>query len=369
MRALVVSGLYADSQQRGKLRALAGLGVELAVAIPNGVVGLDAGVRLIPIEAAGDPTDGNALRWDRRALRRALSDYRPALVQIEEEPGTQAADAAVTACRKLRIPYVIFSWETLAKRRGLLESRRWRSAITGAAGLIGGSRKAASLLEAVAPETPTAVLPQAGLAPVDLPRRDEPRAGLSIGFVGRLVPERGGEMLLRACAQLFGSWSLTMVGTGPEQEPLEELAERLGLASRIRWMGGLPRTELEPLWATFDVLVLPSSETPTWVERHSPILLDAMLRGVTPIVTGAGALPDLVGNAGVIVSDVESLHLALQELVAEPSRCARLAARARQRVLDHYVESAIARRTLELWLDLLATPSPSVKAEIAGEAS
>ena len=369
MRALILSSHYAEPQHRGKLKALAGLGVEVAAAIPNGTVGLDGGVRLLPIEASGDPADPGSLKWSARVLKRTLAEFRPALVQIEEEPGGQAAEAAASACRKVGIPYVVFAWESLPRRRGLLESRRWRATVSGASGLVGGNRLAAALLKEGSGGVPAEVIPQSGLAPVEMPPREGPRAGVSIGFVGRLVPERGAEMLFRSCGQLFGSWTLSVVGTGPEQEALEEIAERLGLASRIRWMGGLPRAELEPVWAALDVLVVPSQDTPTWTERHSTVLLDAMMRGVAPIVTPAGALPETVGDAGVVVEDVESLHLALQEMVAEPERCRVLGARARQRMLDRYVDASIARRTLDFWLDLLARPSAAVQAEIGSEPS
>lgn len=369
MRALILSSHYAEPQHRGKLRALAGLGVEVAAAIPNGSTGLDGGVRLLPIEASGDAADPAALRWNARAIKKTLSEFRPALVQIEEEPGTQAADATAGACRKLGIPYVAFAWESLPRRRGLLESRRWRATVSGAAGLVGGNRLATALLKEASESAPAESIPQSGVAPVEAPVREAPHAGVAIGFVGRLVPERGAEMLIRACGQLFGSWTLSLAGAGPEQEHLEEIVQRLGLASRIRWMGGLPRAELEPLWAALDVLVVPSQDTPTWVDRHSPVLLDAMIRGVAPIVTPVGALPETVGDAGVVVEDVEALHLALQELVAEPGKCRVLGDRARQRILDRYVDAGVARRTLDFWLDLLARPSAAVQAEIGPGAS
>jgi hypothetical protein len=54
-------------------------------------------------------------------------------------------------------------------------------------------------------------------------------------------------------------------------------------------------------------------------------------------------------------------------MVAEPARCRALGARARQRMLDLYVDASIARRTLDFWLDLLARPSPAVQAEIGSE--
>jgi glycosyltransferase involved in cell wall biosynthesis len=117
------------------------------------------------------------------------------------------------------------------------------------------------------------------------------------------------------------------------------------------------------------VLVVPSQDTPTWTDRHSTVLLDAMLREVAPVVTPVGALPETVGDAGVVVEDVEALHLALQEMVADPARCRLLGARARHRMLDLYVETSVAQRTLDFWLDLLAAPSAAVRAEIGSEPS
>jgi glycosyltransferase involved in cell wall biosynthesis len=65
--------------------------------------------------------------------------------------------------------------------------------------------------------------------------------GPVIGFLGRLDEEKGLDVLLRACVRLYGPWTLTVAGTGPEQETLEALAERLGIASRVTWLGGIPR--------------------------------------------------------------------------------------------------------------------------------
>ena len=354
MRALIVSHFYSDPEHRGKLRALAGQGVDVMAALPGGSAGLDSGVRLTPVPVSGDPEVPGMLKWSSGALRRVISDFHPDLIQIEESPGAPVAAVVAGVARRMRIPYVLFSWESLPRRRGFLEQRRRRSVVGHAAGVIGGNQLALALLREQAPSAVTAVLPQTGMAPPAPVPRDTTRRSLALGFVGRLVPERGAETLLRACGQLLGPWTLTVVGTGPEQEALEALAQKLGLASRIRWLGGIPRREIEAVWNTLDCLVVPSRDTSTWVERSSPTLLEAMVRGVVPVVTRAGALPELVGDAGVVVDDVESLAMALQELMTEPERLRVLGQRARQRVLEEYVDSAVAQRTLAFWGQTLA---------------
>ncbi|HEV8196470.1 MAG TPA: glycosyltransferase [Gemmatimonadales bacterium] len=354
MRALIVSHFYSNPEHRGKLRALAGQSVDVMAALPGGSAALDNGVRLAPVPVSGDPEVPGMLKWNRAALRRVISDFHPDLIQVEEGPGAPVAGVVAATARRMRIPYVIFSWESLARRRGFLEQRRARSVVRHAAGIIGGNRLALALLRDHAPDAVTAVLPQTGMSPsAPIPRNPEHR-GLAVGLVGRLVPERGAETLLRACGLLLGPWTLTVVGTGPEQETLEALAQKLGLASRIRWLGGIPKHELETVWNDLDCLVVPSRDTSSWVERSSPLLLEAMVRGVVPVVTRAGALPEIVGDAGIVVDDVESLALALQHLMAEPERLRVLGQLSRQRVLEEYVDSAVAQRTLAFWEQVLA---------------
>ena len=106
MRAVIVSRVYADPASRGKLKALAGLGVSVAAAVPErwapaGVrgerqtsFGEDGGVRTVPVGVRG-PTDGGAdPAWNSGALRRLLTEFRPDLLQIEEEPWSRAAATA-----------------------------------------------------------------------------------------------------------------------------------------------------------------------------------------------------------------------------------------------------------------------------------
>ena len=354
MRALILSHLYIDPSSRGKLRALTGGGIDLMLALPGGTLGLDGGIRITPVPVKGDPTDPGSSTWSPRALRRILSDFRPDLVHLETPPGSQAAAAAAKAARRLHLPYVVFSDESLRPRRGLLERRRYHTTLRGAAGIVGGNLMALSLLTEAAPNALSIVLPQYGVTlPAPL-TRDPAQRTLRLGFIGRLVAERGGETLLRAVAELLGPWTLTIVGTGPEQEVLEELAQRLGLASRLRWLGGIPRSELGPVWQELDCLVVPSHDTPTWVERANPVLLEAMARGIAPVVMRAGALPELVGDTGIVTDDRDTLVEALQQLLADPARVRTLGERARRRILEEFVDAAVARRTADFWERVLA---------------
>lgn len=352
MRAIIVAQDYADPARRGKLRALAGLGCSLTVATPGGESAIDGGVRLAPIPTRGDALDPARLAWSRRALAALFRDVRPDLVQVEVDPSTPAAAAAATAAAKLGLPTVAFSWESLPRAYSWFERRRRRIALQQAAGVVGGNLAATALLRAEAPAAVHATIPQFGVAlPASQGRPD--RQGLAIGCVGRLVPERGVDQLLRACNQVMGPWSLALLGTGPEQEALEALAQRLGLASRLRWLGGAGRTEIESLWDEIDVLAVPSRATPGWVEHSHPLLVEAMARGITAVVMETGVLPEIVGEAGLVATDIESFAIALQQLLADPALRRRLGDAGRSRVLARFADAPVAEQTLAFWRDVI----------------
>lgn len=359
VRVAILSHSLRDPTGRGKLRALAGLGVQVTALLPGGTAATEGQVRLAPVDVAGDPAVPDSIRWSGRSLRRLLSDLRPDLLQIEEAPDTPGAAVAAAEARRLDIPYVLFSWESLPRKRALLERRRYQRVILGAAGLVGGNRLAAGLLGTEAPETPVVVLPQTGVALPGHALRPRPSGAntLRIGFVGRLVPERGADLLLRAVAQVMGPWQLGIVGTGPAQEELEALAQRLGLASRIVWHGAMDREAVDHLWGEFDCLVVPSRSTSTWTETFSPMLVRAMASGVAPIVTRTGALPEIVDAVGAVVDGEDELALILQTWLAEPHLHQRAGDAARCRVLAEYADSVIAERTLAFWSHLLARDS------------
>ena len=356
MRAVILSHHYLDPERRGKLRALAGQGATIVVAVPGGSAGEEAGVRLAPIPVHGTLEEPESLRWSRPAIRRLLADFRPDIVQIEEEPDSQASAVTAAEAERLGIPVVLFSWESNPKRRGFRARQRAATSFRAARAAIGGNALAAERLRSELPGVPVASMPHLGVAPPAPVTR--PASGtLAIGYVGRLLPERAVDMLLRGCAQLMGSWTLYVAGTGPEQEELELLAQRLGLASRIRWLGGISRNEVEALWPTLDCLVLPARREGDWVERWSTILVDAMAREVVPVVMQGGVLHGVGGEAGKTAEDEESLGVALQSLLAYPEERRRLGAAARQRVLENFVDAAIADQTLALWRRVLA-PKP-----------
>ena len=374
MRALVISTDAIDPSQRGKLRALEGMGCSVALAVPADWPegghrvewGSDGGIKVAPIQVRGSD-DPATLRWRGSGLTRLVTEFRPDIIQVEGEPWWPITARALRLAEKLKIPAVLVASTSVPASLGFAERLRRGRSLRAARGFIGINRLARDLLLRDRTAIPNAVIPLHGVSVPVQGRPRSPRPGFDIGFIGRLVPERGADLLIRACARLRGDWSLTLVGTGPEQQELEALAEKVGIGSRVRWLGGMPRHWLESVWPTLDCVVLPARTTQRWVEPVGQALLDAMAQGLPVVGTESGVLPEIIGDAGIVVGedDPDVLGLALERLQTMPDEQARLGAAGRRRVMAEYVDDAIARKMLAFWREVTgAAPSEAPAAQL-----
>ena len=372
MRAVVLSHAYLEPARRGRLRALAGLGCELAVAVPDRwplMPGLltrpqwedDGGIRIVPVAVGGPIEDPDEVRWSGRALRRLLKEFRPDILQIEEEPWTRAAARAAADARKLRIPFAVHTRH--APELPLGARMRRRSVLGASRGILAENPIVEAELARDFPETPRAIVPQVGITPP----LASPRPGSDafvLGCVGRLVPALGLDVLLRACVRLARPWRLLISGTGPSQIELEALAERLGIAARITWLGALPAEDRDRIWPMLDCLVIPSRSAPDRVETLGLNALKAMAHGVPVIASNVGALPGTVGEGGLIVpeGDFEALAEAIETLASDLARRTTAASLGRKRAMEEFSNEVLARRTLEFWRSATGSVGAAVEA-------
>ncbi len=146
-------------------------------------------------------------------------------------------------------------------------------------------------------------------------------SGFVAGYVGRLVPEKGLMDFLHAIARTPEATGL-FIGDGPMREALLAESCRLGIGQRVRFEPARPSAEL-PMWMNaMDVLVLPSRTTPRWKEQFGRVLVEAGACGTPVIGSNSGAIPDVVGQGGLIFpeGDVAALAGRIRELAADPAR-------------------------------------------------
>jgi glycosyltransferase involved in cell wall biosynthesis len=367
-RVLVLSHTYLQPAYRGKLRALAARGLEVTVAIPQRwrdpwfgrpidvAWERQGGLEIFPLPARGMGSKGDVrnAKYARRALKALLRDRRPDLVQIEEEPSTPAAKQVLGAARRLGLPVVLFTHQNVEQHQGFWARWNERRMLRKLTGLVAGSDLAGTLVRTHAPNLPIAVIPQLGALAPHEPHHTH-HEGLALGVIGRLVAHKGVDNLLQALALQRGlKWRLTIVGDGPDRERLEALSSDLRLAARVRWTGGLPAEQVAKLWPELDVLVMPSRASNEWRESNGQVLMEAMANEVAVLGTDSGVIPELIGDAGLVVpaDDTQALAKAL-ERVSDPATRHALAHAARARALRLYSDDAIAERTLTFWQQLV----------------
>jgi glycosyltransferase involved in cell wall biosynthesis len=215
-----------------------------------------------------------------------------------------------------------------------------------------GNTGAKAILEAHRFPRAVTVLPQLGVDPSSFhPAAGIQQTGTVIGYVGRLVQQKGLFVLLRAVALLPSNVRLMVVGNGPLTGGLLERARTLGLDGRLDLHQGVAHNEVPSYLRQMSVLVLPSLTTLTWKEQFGHVLIEAMASGVPVVGSDSGAIPEVIGDAGIVVQEgnPEALAAALERLMSNPPLHADLAARGRARVLAQYTDEAIARRLATFW--------------------
>ena len=129
---------------------------------------------------------------------------------------------------------------------------------------------------------------------------------------GRMIPEKGFELLLRAFAKVKDrqKYKLILSGGGPDKERLEALAEELGINSLVHFPGWVPREELYGFFATAHVFVFPR----WWIEYGSAVLTEAMAFGLPSIIPGGGALEWLTAGSALTFQNesIEELRMCIE---------------------------------------------------------
>jgi glycogen(starch) synthase len=153
------------------------------------------------------------------------------------------------------------------------------------------------------------------------PRAVPPR----VGYVGRLAPQKGADLLVAAFARLTGTVCLVIVGDGPDGDRIDEALDALPAQACVVRSGFVPHEQVPELLRSLDMLVLPST-----YEELGSVLIETMAVG-TPIVASAvGGIPEIVcdGRNGLLVppGDVAALAAAIDRLVADADLASRLGA-------------------------------------------
>jgi glycosyltransferase involved in cell wall biosynthesis len=163
-------------------------------------------------------------------------------------------------------------------------------------------------------------------------------------------PMKGATVLLEAVAKLQTERDveLVVVGRPKPDGPVARAVDELGIADAVRFVTGLPDPALADLFGSAEVAVVPSL-----YEGFSIPAVEAMACATPLVASRGGALPEVVGDCGVLVEpgNPSDLAGALAALLDDPARRDRLGAAGRRRVEDRFTWRAMAAATAEVYAE------------------
>jgi glycosyltransferase involved in cell wall biosynthesis len=169
-------------------------------------------------------------------------------------------------------------------------------------------------------------------------------------------PMKGARVLLEAVAKLRTERDveLVVVGRPRSDGPVARAVDDLGIADAVRFVTGLPDPALAELFGSAEVAVVPSL-----YEGFSIPAVEAMACATPLVASRGGALPEVVGDCGVLVEpgNPSDLAAALGDLLDDDVRRRRLGAAGRRRVEERFTWRATAARTAEVYAEAIADKS------------
>jgi glycosyltransferase involved in cell wall biosynthesis len=372
MRVLMLSKACIVGIYQRKLEEIARLGVELLALVPPSWIDERGETRLERAYTDGYTLETLPIRFNGDfhvhhyvGLRRRIREFRPDIVHIDEEPYNLATWQALYYARQAGAKTLFFSWQNINRRYP--PPFRWGESwvLRTVDHAIAGTDSAAQVWREKGYRGRVSVIPQFGIDPAmftpPIERLNE--RPFTIGYMGRLVEEKGVHLLLDAAAQLEDhNWQIRVIGGGPQRATLEDWVKRLGLGARVQFCDWLPSIEMPKQYHTLDALVLPSLTRPNWKEQFGRVLIEAMASGVPVVGSDSGAIPDVIGSAGLIFAegDAHALAMHLHQLQQSPDLREHLQLKGRERVLAYFTHRQVAEATVRVYGELM-TPNSTRK--------
>jgi glycosyltransferase involved in cell wall biosynthesis len=321
--------------QRARERELISAGVEMTLVVPRSWPDAEAQERVsedrleiveLDVTRAGDIN--RHVYAGPQGCDRLIRAIAPDVLDLHEEPFSAAAHQWLRAAPE-RLPVVMYSAQNIDKRFPPPFAGHERRAYERAAAFYPCTRQAASVIRGKGFAGRIDVLPLGYDPELFRPGEQSPEADeVVLTFAGRLVPEKGALDAVSVLARINARRParLVVTGAGPEEGPLRALAARLGVGDRLELRSWRSPEDVAATFRAAQVVLVPSHPTATWVEQFGRTIVEAQACG--SVVAGylSGAIPEVAGDAGVLVEtgDVTALGAAIERVLSDSEEYRRL---------------------------------------------
>lgn len=364
-RVLMISKALVVGIYQRKLELIAQQGVDLRVIVPPEWQDERGATKLERAYTDGYHLDVLPMRLNGNfhlhfygGIGKVFRQFKPDIVHIDEEPYNVSAWQMFYYAKRQKAKTVIFSWQNIKRDYPFPFHQAENYLLKNTDHLLVGTDSAGDIWRSKGYRGEMTTIPQFGTDTDLFKPLDEVKARrntFTVGFIGRLIEEKGIHILLDAVATLPSDWRVKILGAGPYQAELEAQIARLSIRHRVEILPQIPSTQIPDFYHQLDVLVLPSLTRHNWKEQFGRVLVEAMASGVPVIGSDSGAIPDVIGEAGLIVpeGDVDALHNALATLQNDFNLSAHLSLLGRERALNHFTHQQIADETVKVYQKLV----------------
>lgn len=285
-----------------------------------------------------------------------IAEFEPDIIHIDEEPYNLVTWQSLLFARIKHAKTLFFSWQNI--KRNYPPPFSWGESwvLNHVDYALVGTESSGDVWRQKGYKGRMKTIPQFGTDPeLFQPLQYKPERPFTIGYIGRLVEEKGVHHLIEASAQLEGDWRLRIVGGGPLLEDLQALAYDLGIMERVNFIGQIPSTDMPAQYAEIDTLILPSLTRPNWKEQFGRVLVEAMACNLPLVGSDSGAIPSVIGNGGLIFpeADVPALAKHLYNLQTKADLRELLGQQGRKRFLERFTHEKIAQSTVAVYHEIL----------------
>jgi glycosyltransferase involved in cell wall biosynthesis len=315
--------------------------------------------------------------YDPRPIIKALREHQPDLIDMSHEPYSIAGAEILMLCNWFapQVPIVMQTNQNILHNYPFPFNWLERRAFRRVAAAYACSETVCEVLRAKGFDKPAPIIPFGVNTEAFRPRPARSESSdrpLTIGYVGRMLPGKGLNVLADALEKVRDeAWQLLVVGDGPERAEFERRLTASNLLGRTRFTGAINFSLVPDFFQELDLLVIPTETTKRIREQFGRVIVEAMASGVPVIGSTCGAIPEVVGEAGIVFSEGDAVALAsaLRQMFSDEGLRERLALAGLERA-KQYSWERVAEKTYALYkqvtranLELAAQRLPSKRGQ------
>ncbi len=298
---------------------------------------------------------GNLKKYLYRNILPVLKHFKPDIIHIDEEPWFLSTFQIIfLSINFLKPPpkFVIFTWENINKKFKFYYHWIERYNLKKASVIFAGNKEAKKRILQINPCANVYVLPNLGVNLNEYNFKKKISSRIRIGYIGRLVPEKGIFLLLNAFLKLpVKNKFLSITGDGILKQKIKQFIETHKLTGIVKLNPPVPHEKVAELFKELDILVLPSYSTSAWKEQFGHVLIEAMAGKTAVLGSSCGAIPEVIDKAGLIFkeNDENDLLKKLYKLVKDKNLREKLIEKGYKRVKKHYTNEVLAEKTVDTY--------------------